>query len=95
MSLSQEEVQHIARLARLSLSDEALAKYRGQLSAILDYVAQLSELDTTGIEPTSSVLPPGTALRPDQARPGLAPDLLRRNAPDWEAGQFRVPPILD
>lgn len=95
MSLSQDEVRNIARLARLSLSEEALEKYRGQLSAILDYVAQLGELDTTGIEPTSSVLPPGTALRPDEPRPGLSPDKLRGNAPDWEAGQFKVPPILD
>ncbi len=95
MSLSREDVRHIALLARLALSDEALEKYRGQLSAILDHVAALNELDTSGIEPTASVLPPMPPLRPDQAVPGLDPEELRRNAPDWEEGQFKVPPILE
>jgi aspartyl-tRNA(Asn)/glutamyl-tRNA(Gln) amidotransferase subunit C len=95
MALTENEVRHIARLARLALSEDELEKYRGQLSAILDYVAQLSDLDTSGIEPTSSVLPPGASLRPDRPRPGLDPEALRQNAPDWEADQFRVPPILD
>jgi aspartyl-tRNA(Asn)/glutamyl-tRNA(Gln) amidotransferase subunit C len=95
MPLTLIEVEHIADLARLELTDEEKARYREQLSAILDYVAQLRELDTTGIPPTSSVLPPRSALREDEPRPGLSLDELLRNAPDTEAGQFRVPPVLE
>lgn len=95
MPLTLKEVEHIADLARLELTDEEKARYREQLSAILDYVAQLRELDTTGIPPTSSVLPPRSALREDEPRPGLSLDELLRNAPDTEAGQFRVPPVLE
>jgi aspartyl-tRNA(Asn)/glutamyl-tRNA(Gln) amidotransferase subunit C len=95
MPLTLKEVEHIANLARLELTDEEKARYREQLSAILDYVAQLRELDTTGIPPTSSVLPPRSALREDEPRPGLTLDELLRNAPDVEAGQFRVPPVLE
>jgi aspartyl-tRNA(Asn)/glutamyl-tRNA(Gln) amidotransferase subunit C len=95
MPLTLKEVEHIADLARLELTDEEKARYREQLSAILDYVAQLRELDTTGIPPTSSVLPPRSALREDEPRPGLSLEELLRNAPDVEAGQFRVPPVLE
>ena len=95
MSLSLEEVRHIAELARLSLTDEELETYREQLSSILDHVASLQELDTSGIPPTSSVLPPQTVLRQDEPRPGLTLDQVLKNAPDAESGQFRVPPVLD
>lgn len=95
MSLTLSEVEHIAELARLKLSAEEKARYREQLSAILDYAARLQALDTAGILPTSSVLPAHSALRQDIARPGLSlPDLLR-NAPDTDKAQFRVPPILE
>jgi len=95
MPLSINEVEHIANLARLELTDEEIARYREQLSAILDYFAQLRELDTVDIPPTSSVLPPRSALREDVPQPGLSLEDLLRNAPDVEAGQFRVPPVLE
>jgi aspartyl-tRNA(Asn)/glutamyl-tRNA(Gln) amidotransferase subunit C len=95
MPLTLKEVEHIANLARLELTDEEKARYRQQLSAILDYFAQLRELDTSGIPPTSSVLPPRSALREDEPRPSLSLEELLRNAPDTEAGQFRVPPVLE
>lgn len=108
MPLSLKEVEHIANLARLKLTDEEKVRYRQQLSAILDYFAQLQELDTADIPPTSSVLPPlakhllaaeggvvGSALRADEPRPGLSREELLSNAPDSEAGQFRVPPVLE
>jgi aspartyl-tRNA(Asn)/glutamyl-tRNA(Gln) amidotransferase subunit C len=95
MPLTQAEVEHIADLARLNLSAEEKRLYRQQLSAILDYFAQLSQLDTAGIPPTSSVLPPRSALRQDEPRPGLSREQLLRNAPDTQAGQFRVPPVLE
>jgi len=95
MPLTLKEVEHIANLARLDLTDEEKARYREQLSAILDYFAQLRELDTSGIQPTSSVLPLRSALRDDEPRPGLSLDELLLNAPDTEADQFRVPPVLE
>ena len=95
MSLSLEEVNHIAKLARLQLSDAEKELYRGQLSAILDYAARLQALDTASVAPTSTGLPPRSSLRPDEPRPGLSLQALLRNAPQVEAGQFRVPPVLE
>ncbi|HLF89835.1 MAG TPA: Asp-tRNA(Asn)/Glu-tRNA(Gln) amidotransferase subunit GatC [Anaerolineales bacterium] len=95
MSLTLQEVTHIAYLARLKLTDDELKTYRGQLSAILDFVAQLQELDTEGIPPTSSVLPPRSVLRDDTPRPGLGAETLMRTAPQAEDNQFKVPPVLE
>ena len=95
MTLTLQEVDHIAELARLSLSAEEKARYREQLSAILDYAARLQALDTSGIPPTSSVLPTRSVLRNDESRPGLSREELLRNAPLTENNQFRVPPILE
>lgn len=95
MTLTLEEVDHIASLARLSLSAEEKAHYREQLSEILDYAARLQALDTGGIPPTSSVLPVNSVLREDESRPGLSREELLRNAPATESNQFRVPPVLE
>ena len=95
MSLTLEEVEHIASLARLRLTDEEKARYREQLSAILDYMAKLKRLDTSAIEPMATVLPLHTVLRPDVSRPSLPPDQLLANAPAAEAEMFRVPPVLE
>jgi aspartyl-tRNA(Asn)/glutamyl-tRNA(Gln) amidotransferase subunit C len=95
MTLTTEEVEHIAQLARLKLTAQEIERYRQQLSAILDYADRLQTLDTSGIPATSSVLPVRSVLREDKARPGLSLEELLRNAPDIENGQFRVPPVLD
>ncbi len=95
MTLTLEEVEHIAELARLELTEEEKELYREQLSAILDYAARLQSLDTTGIPPTSSVLPPRSVLRPDLAVLGLQPEELLKNAPEVKDQQFQVPPVLD
>jgi len=95
MALTLQEVEHIAQLARLQLSEDEKNRYREQLSAILEYAARLQQLDTTGISPTSSVLPARSVLRVDEPRPGLTLDALLRNAPESEKGQFRVPPVFD
>jgi aspartyl-tRNA(Asn)/glutamyl-tRNA(Gln) amidotransferase subunit C len=95
MTLTLEEVEHIAELARLRLTDEEKARYRDQLSAILEYAARLQALDTSSIPPTSSVLPLRSVLRPDEPRPGLSREELLRNAPQADNAQFRVPPVLD
>lgn len=95
MSLSLEEVEHIATLARLRLTDSEKEQFRQQLSAVLDYMAKLKEVDTAHIEPTATVLPLRTVLRPDDVTPSLTPEELLANAPAAEAGMFRVPPVLD
>jgi aspartyl-tRNA(Asn)/glutamyl-tRNA(Gln) amidotransferase subunit C len=95
MSLSLEEVEHIAALARLRLTAEEKERYRQQLSAVLDYMAKLKQVDTAHIEPTATVLPLHTILRPDDVTPSLTTDELLANAPAAEAGLFRVPPVLE
>ncbi|MEW6717820.1 MAG: Asp-tRNA(Asn)/Glu-tRNA(Gln) amidotransferase subunit GatC [Chloroflexota bacterium] len=95
MKLTIEEVEHIAHLARLNLTDEEKSLYREQLSKILEYAARLQEVDTSDIAPTSSVLPLRSRLRDDQPHPGLSRDELFSNTADAEANQFRVPPVLE
>ncbi len=95
MSLTRKEVEHIAELARLELSEEEKERYRVQLSAILEYAARLQTLDTSNIPPTSSVLPPRSVLRPDEPGASLATAALLSNAPQVEDNQFRVPPVLE
>ena len=95
MPFTLEEVEHIATLARLELSAEEKARYRKQLSAILDYIRKLQELDTTDIPPTSSVLSGAGPLRADESRPGLDRESLLENAPEVEQGQFKIPPVFE
>lgn len=95
MKLTLAEVEHIAQLARLDLTATEKELYRQQLSAILDYAAKLQALDTSGIPPTASVLPPRSVLRPDEPRAGLALEDVLRNAADIQDDQFRVPPVLE
>jgi aspartyl-tRNA(Asn)/glutamyl-tRNA(Gln) amidotransferase subunit C len=95
MTLTREEVEHIAALARLDLSADEIERYRKQLSDILDYAARLQGVDTSQVSPTASLLTAVTPLREDVARPGLTREQLLANAPDTDAGQFRVPPVLE
>jgi len=95
MSLSIEEVEHIANLARLKLSDKEITKYQQQLSSILDYITMLQELDTSSIPPTSSVLPTQCPLREDEPGKSLSPSELLKDAPDQAKDQFRVPPVFE
>ena len=95
MQLSKQEVGLIAELARLKLSAAELERYGQQLSAILEYFAQLQHLNTTDIPPTSSMLPLCGHLRDDQTRPGLSPADLLQNAPATQENQFLVPPVLE
>lgn len=95
MILSLEEVEHIATLARLELTEGEKALYQEQLSAILDYAQRLLAISTADIPPTSSVLPARSTLRLDQVTPGLSLEDLFRNAPQSSRDQFRVPPVLE
>ena len=95
MPLSREEVEHIARLARLDLSPEQRARYREQLSQILDFVAKLSELDTTAVPPTAGGGLQQMRLRLDEAHPGLTLEALLQNAAETEDQQFKIPPVFE
>jgi aspartyl-tRNA(Asn)/glutamyl-tRNA(Gln) amidotransferase subunit C len=97
MSLSLDEVRRIARLARLRLSAEEEAAFAGQLSAILDHVAQLGELDVSGVEPMTHALAAGegVALREDAPLPCLPPAAALANAPAREGTCFKVPKVIE
>jgi len=95
MLLTLEEVHHIAKLARLELNDSEIQQFREQLSMILSYASHLSDIDTSTISPTSSVLPLHSILREDEPHPSLTKEELFRNAPDLEGMQFRVPLVFD
>lgn len=95
MKLSHAEVEHIAKLARLELTEEEKNRYGGQLSAILDHVAELQKLDTASIPPMTAVFAGDSHLRPDQPRPSLATDVLLKNAPAHEQDQFKIPPVFE
>lgn len=95
MRLSREEVEHIANLARLKLTEEEKERYREQLSSILDHIAQLGELDTAEVPPLNNMLVVDSALRADEPEEGLGLAELLKNAPQAAQDQFRVPPILE
>lgn len=95
MKLTLDEVEHIALLARLDLTEEEKEQYRNQLSAILEYAARLQSLDTSGIPPTSSVLPEHAALREDVIGNSLPVETTLANAPVKAKNQFCVPPVLE
>lgn len=94
MSLSLEEVRHIAKLARLALTSDEESRFQNQLSDILDYAQRLQKVETDHIPPTASVLKLKAPLRPDQSRPSPPRQDILHNAADAEAGMFRVPPVL-
>jgi aspartyl-tRNA(Asn)/glutamyl-tRNA(Gln) amidotransferase subunit C len=95
MSLTLQEVDHIAILARLELTDEEKERYRVQLSAILEHVAQLQKLDTSSIQPMTSVFEGDSHLRVDRSRRGLSTEKLLSNAPETEVDQFLIPPVFE
>ncbi len=95
MQLTIQEVEHIAELAKLDLTDQEIEQYREQLSAILDYAAMLQHLDTEGIPPTASVLPERSVLREDLVQNPLSPAEVLQNAPQKQEQQFKVPIVME
>ncbi|SNB61928.1 Asp-tRNA(Asn)/Glu-tRNA(Gln) amidotransferase subunit GatC [Thermoflexus hugenholtzii] len=95
MAISREEVEHIAELAKLALTEEEKTLYAEQLSAILEYFRQLQEVDTSGIPPTATVLPIRNVFRPDEPGEPMSREELLRNAPAQADGCFQVQPILE
>lgn len=93
--LSLAQVEHVADLARLALTEEEKELFREQLSSILAYARRLEALDTGDIPPTATVLPLENVLREDEVRPSLPRDDALANAPDTEEVYVRVPVILE
>ncbi len=94
MSITRDEVAHLARLARLDLSEDELAQMAGQLDAILNAVARVAEVADADVPPMSHAVPLTNVLREDEVRPGLTPEQALSGAPAAEDGRFRVPRIL-
>jgi len=95
MSLTREQVLHIARLARVGVDDEEVDRFAHQLSDILEYFERLSAVDTAGVPPTAHTLPLHNIWREDEPEPCLDPKATLANAPHREGDLFRVRAILD
>lgn len=94
MAISKDDVRHIARLARLELSEEEIEKFAGQLSQILDHAAKIQELDLDGIEPLTHAIDRKNVFRKDVVKPGLSTEDALKNAPEREENYFKIPPII-
>jgi aspartyl-tRNA(Asn)/glutamyl-tRNA(Gln) amidotransferase subunit C len=94
-SITRAEAAHLARLARLALSDEELDQLAAQLDVIITAVARVSEVADAEVPPTSHAVPLTNVFRPDEVRPSLTPDQVLAAAPAAEQQRFRVPRILD
>jgi aspartyl-tRNA(Asn)/glutamyl-tRNA(Gln) amidotransferase subunit C len=92
--ITREEVEHVARLARLALTEAEIASLTVELAAILDHAAQVSALETADVPPTAHPLPLVNVFRPDEPRGGLPRAEVLDAAPEVEDGRFRVPRIL-
>jgi aspartyl-tRNA(Asn)/glutamyl-tRNA(Gln) amidotransferase subunit C len=95
MALTSEEVLHIARLARIALTDEDVQRFTAQLSGILEHFAALSAVDTEGVEPTAHPLPLSNVMRADIVSPSLSQSEALANAPLTEDGYVRVRAVLE
>jgi aspartyl-tRNA(Asn)/glutamyl-tRNA(Gln) amidotransferase subunit C len=94
-AITRDEVAHLARLARLAVTEDELDMFAGQLDVILQAVARVGEVTAQDIPPTSHSVPLTNVLRDDVVRPGLAHDAALAGGPDTAEGRFRVPRILD
>ncbi len=95
MALSKHDVEHIAHLARLEVSDDEIADYVDKLSSIIDLVAKLSELDTSNVLPMAHPLDMSQRLRPDEVTETNQRDLYQRNAQAVGRGFYRVPKVIE
>jgi len=95
MRLSTEEINHIALLSRLELSQAERSRAQGELSQIIGYFEALSAFDTAGVMPTMHALPIQNVLRRDEVTPGLSREQALQNAPESEGGMFQVPRVVE
>ena len=95
MSVNEAQVRHVAKLARLALSDAEIDKMVPELNNILDWVEQLAEVDTDGVEPLTALIDIPTRLRADVVNDGGCRDAILANAPDAQHGFFAVPKVIE
>lgn len=95
MPLTSEEVLHIARLARIALTEADVQRFTAQLSGILDHFAALASVDTDGVDPTAHTLPLSNVMRADEVSPSLPRSEVLANAPEQEEGFLRVRAVLE
>lgn len=95
MSITRQDIDHVAKLARLALTEEERQLFTGQMGAILAYVEALNELNTDDVQPTSHAVPMQNAFRPDVVAPSIGHDRALANAPDTNETYFRVPPVIE
>jgi aspartyl-tRNA(Asn)/glutamyl-tRNA(Gln) amidotransferase subunit C len=95
MAISREQVEHVAQLARLGLSEEETTRLQQQLSQILGHMQMIDQLDTSAIPPTAQVIPLSSVMREDVPRPSTPVEEILQNAPRREGVFFKVPPVLE
>lgn len=95
MRLTPEEVEHVALLARLQLTDEERERFTAQLNSILEHFEQLQQIDTDGVPAMSHAVEMSNVLREDEPTPSLSPDEALENAPDQADNCFRVPRVIE
>jgi len=95
MGITRRDVEYVARLARLKLSEEEIERYSKQLAKILEYINKLNELDTSKTPPTYHVLPLTNVFREDKVEPSLPKDEILSNAPESEEGYFKVKKVIE
>lgn len=95
MVISKEEVKHIAKLAKLSLSDEEVEKFSHELGQIAEFVEQLNEVDISGVEPTAHVVDKNNVFRKDEMKDSFPREQILKNAPSKEAGCISVPKVVE
>ena len=95
MAISREQVEHVAHLARLGLSDDETNRLQQQLSQILGHMQMIDRLDTSAIPPTAQVIPLSSVMREDEPRPSRPVEEILKNAPRREGPFFKVPPVLE
>jgi aspartyl-tRNA(Asn)/glutamyl-tRNA(Gln) amidotransferase subunit C len=89
------DIDHVAKLARLQLTDEEKERLRAQLGAILDHAAKVGEVATADVSPTAYAIPRSNVLRPDERTPSLSVEDVLANAPEVESERFKVPRIVE
>ena len=95
MPLDRAAVDHVARLARLDLTDAERERMQAELSQILEHADKIQELDLDNVEPTAHALPLRNVMRADEVRPSLSQERALANAPEVEDGRFKVPRIIE
>lgn len=93
--ITREDVERLADTARLYIMEDEIEQMTEEINKIIEYARTLQEVDTTGVEPTTHVIELTNVMRDDTPEEGIDRDLLFKNAPDHEDGQFKVPSVLD